>query len=98
MNQKKFPEPVVGAFIFNNEGQILLLQEAKFDDQFVPPGGHIEIGETFEEALPAILFISALAVQHIPPRLFSTKRVRITSGFCPKILFNSPCIHTPAPL
>lgn len=48
---KRYPEPVVGAFIINNEGKIFLMKSKKWSDKYVIPGGHIEIGETIEEAL-----------------------------------------------
>jgi len=46
-----FPEPVVGAFIMNRVGKVLLMRSPKWKGVYVPPGGHIEIGETMEEAL-----------------------------------------------
>lgn len=48
---KQFPEPVVGAFIFNGEGKLLLMKSHKWSDLHVVPGGHVEIGETIVEAL-----------------------------------------------
>ncbi len=48
----KYPEVTVGAFIRNQKNQILLIKSAKWGNKiYVVPGGHIEIGETIENAL-----------------------------------------------
>ena len=47
----KHPEPTVSAVILNNSNQILLCKSAKWNDQYVIPGGHIEYGERMEDAL-----------------------------------------------
>ncbi len=51
MNSNKYPEPTVGAIIFNPEGEILLARSHKWKDNYVIPGGHIELGEKIEDAL-----------------------------------------------
>ena len=51
MAKQTYPEPTVGALIFNPEGQMLLLRSHKWRDKYVIPGGHVELGETLEEAL-----------------------------------------------
>ena len=51
MDEPKYPEPTVGALIFNKEGDILLLKSVKWSNNYSIPGGHIEIGEKFEDAL-----------------------------------------------
>ena len=51
MPDQQFPEPTVGAVIFNTDGKFLLLKSHKFNGQFVVPGGHIELGESMEQAL-----------------------------------------------
>jgi nucleoside triphosphatase len=48
---KRYPEPVVGAFIFNTKDELFLMKSDKWSDMYVIPGGHIEIGETMKEAL-----------------------------------------------
>jgi nucleoside triphosphatase len=49
--EKKYPEPVVGALIINKEGKILLAKSKKWVDQYTVFGGHVELGETLEEAV-----------------------------------------------
>lgn len=51
MSEQKFPEPTVGALIFNPEGKIFLMKSHKWKGKYVIPGGHIEIGEKIEDAL-----------------------------------------------
>jgi nucleoside triphosphatase len=51
MANKKYPEPTVGALILNGKGEILLAKSRKWSSLYIMPGGHIEIGETIEEAL-----------------------------------------------
>jgi len=51
MPDQIFPEPTVGAFIFNAKGELLLLQSHKWPGWYVVPGGHVELGERLEEAL-----------------------------------------------
>ena len=51
MANQSFPEPTVGAFIFNPEGRLLLVRSHKWYDKWVVPGGHVELGETLEQAL-----------------------------------------------
>ena len=51
MNESRYPEPTAGALIQDPEGRILLLKSHKFNDLYAIPGGHIELGETAEEAL-----------------------------------------------
>lgn len=51
MRRQQYPEPTVGALIFNQEGKVLLLKSGKWRNKYVIPGGHIELGETMEDAL-----------------------------------------------
>ncbi len=48
---QKYPEVTVGALVFNNEGKLFLMKSYKWNNNFVVPGGHIEVGETMEQAL-----------------------------------------------
>jgi len=51
MKEQKFPEPTVGALIFNQKSKFLLMKSNKWRDKYVIPGGHIELGEKMEDAL-----------------------------------------------
>ena len=50
MSEQIYPEPTTGAFIFNSEGKLLLLQSHKWPGKYVVPGGHVELGERIEQA------------------------------------------------
>jgi nucleoside triphosphatase len=51
VSKQIYPEPTVGALIFNPQDEFLLVQSHKWRNRFVIPGGHIEMGETMETAL-----------------------------------------------
>ena len=51
VNEKNYPEPTVGGLILNDKKQILLAKSRKWKNRFTIPGGHVELGETLEEAL-----------------------------------------------
>jgi len=51
MAKQQFPEPTVGALIFNPEGKLFLTKSHKWRGKYVVPGGHIELGERIEDAL-----------------------------------------------
>jgi nucleoside triphosphatase len=50
MPEQAFPEPTVAALIFHND-RFLLVKSPKWKDTWVLAGGHIEVGETMEDAL-----------------------------------------------
>jgi nucleoside triphosphatase len=51
MAEQIYPEPTVGVFVFNPNGELLLLKSHKWPGQYVVPGGHIELGESIEDAV-----------------------------------------------
>jgi len=51
MVKQRYPEPTVGAMIFNPEGRLFLMKSHKWGDKYAIPGGHIELGETMINAL-----------------------------------------------
>jgi len=51
VTQQIYPEPTVGALIFNPAGELLLLRSHKWRGKYVLPGGHIELGEKIEDAV-----------------------------------------------
>jgi len=46
-----FPEPCVGALIFNEKNEVFLMKSPKWGGLYIVPGGHVETGETRVEAL-----------------------------------------------
>lgn len=48
---KKDPSVVVGGLIINIEGKVLLCKSYKWNNLWTIPGGHIEYGESIEEAI-----------------------------------------------
>ncbi len=51
LDSQIFPEPTVGALIQNDEGKVLLCSSHKWPGVYTVPGGHVELGETCEQAL-----------------------------------------------
>jgi len=51
MPNQQYPEPTVGALIFNSEGKLFLMRSHKWMGKYVLPGGHIELGERMTDAL-----------------------------------------------
>lgn len=51
MTDQRYPEPTVGALILNLQGQLFLMKSPKWRGKYVVPGGHVELGESLEEAL-----------------------------------------------
>ncbi|MBS3090251.1 NUDIX domain-containing protein [Candidatus Pacearchaeota archaeon] len=47
----ELPEVAVGALIFNYDGKLFLVKSHKWHGKYAIPGGHIELGETAEDAL-----------------------------------------------
>ena len=50
-SKQKYPEPTVGGLISHKSGEILLVKSFKWKDLWTVPGGHIEVGETAENAV-----------------------------------------------
>lgn len=48
---KQYPEPTVGALIFNDNNQLLIVKTHKWKGKYTIPGGHVEMGEYLEDAL-----------------------------------------------
>jgi nucleoside triphosphatase len=46
-----YPEPTVGALIFDREGRLFLIRSHKWAGRYVVPNNHVELGETLEAAL-----------------------------------------------
>ena len=51
MKNQQYPEPTVGALIINEHEKIFLFKTHKWGNNYAIPGGHIELGETMQEAL-----------------------------------------------
>jgi nucleoside triphosphatase len=51
MREQIYPEPTVGALIFNRHDRVLLVLSERWGDRYVVPGGHIELGERIEETV-----------------------------------------------
>jgi len=51
MTEQRYPEPTVGALIFDAQGRLFLMRSHKWKGKYVIPGGHIELGETIVAAL-----------------------------------------------
>jgi len=51
MSKQEYPEPTVGALIFNPKGELFLMKSHKWRGKYVVPGGHLELGESIEEAV-----------------------------------------------
>ena len=48
---QQYPEPTVGALIFNESNQLLIVKTHKWHGNYTIPGGHVEMGEHLQEAL-----------------------------------------------
>ena len=51
MREQIYPEPTVGALIFNRDSRVLLVLSERWGGRYVVPGGHIELGERIEETV-----------------------------------------------
>ena len=49
MKKFGYPEVVVGTFILNRRGELLLTKSKKWPGLYSVPGGHVEMGESIED-------------------------------------------------
>ena len=49
--EKKYPKVVVGAFIFNDNNELLLIKAPKWHNKYTCLGGKVEIGESLKETV-----------------------------------------------
>lgn len=50
MNKTGYPEPIAGVFIMKGN-KLFLFKSHKWSNEWVIPGGHIELGETIDQTL-----------------------------------------------
>jgi len=48
---QRYPEATVGALVVNPKGEVLIVRSSKWADKHTVPGGHIELGESGEDAI-----------------------------------------------
>lgn len=48
---QQYPEPTVGALMFDSRGRLFLVKTHKWRGKYAVPGGHVELGESMEDAL-----------------------------------------------
>lgn len=51
MPEQVFPEPTVGALIIGQGNRAFFMRSHKWGGRWVIPGGHVELGESLEQAL-----------------------------------------------
>ena len=51
MREQIYPEPAIGALIFNRYNRVLLVLSERWGGRYAVPGGHIELGERIEETV-----------------------------------------------
>ena len=51
MAKQRYPEPTVGALIFDPDGKLFSMKTHKWRGKYVVPGGHIELGEKMEDTV-----------------------------------------------
>jgi ADP-ribose pyrophosphatase YjhB (NUDIX family) len=67
----------IKAIIRNEQGEVLLVREK--DDSWSLPGGGLDHGEVFEEALRRELYEEALITEHFKTHLIGIERRYVTS-------------------
>lgn len=50
-DKQKYPKVTVGAFIFNEKGELFLMSSVKWHDKYACPGGRVEIGEELKKTV-----------------------------------------------
>jgi nucleoside triphosphatase len=50
-DKQQYPEPTVGALIFNDQDQLLIVKTHKWHGNYTIPGGHVELGEHLLDAM-----------------------------------------------
>ncbi len=48
---KEMPRVIVGAFIFNDKDELFLMKGVHYQNKYICPGGHVELGETLIDVL-----------------------------------------------
>lgn len=81
MKKHVFPEPTVGLFIFNPKGEVLLIKTHKWRGKYAVPGGHIELGETIEQAAKREAF------EEIGLHIYNLRFIRVDEMVYDKIFF-----------
>lgn len=75
---KQYPEVVVGLFIFNKKGEVLLVKSHKWKNAWIPVGGHVELGETIEHAAKREAF------EETGLRVKNLRLINVLEGIFPK--------------
>ena len=47
----KRPRVTIGALVFNQQGELLLLKSPKWNNKYIVPGGHVEFGEKLADTV-----------------------------------------------